>query len=125
MKNNLKDNFSFLKDKSILVISDDNNIIQKIKHSLDTQVGKASYFDSFYNIDYLSTYDLIIIDIDQTNLERIENELNSEEIKTPVIYLANEINMKILDYSKKITLGFENTFHSFHYFLQLYLPNII
>lgn len=104
MKNDLKNDFDFLNDKSVLILTNDKDIEKKTNNILLKKLNKIDYSSSLSNLTKASSYNLIVVDDNCVNLKTIEEEFYKEDIKTPVIYLTNDINMDILKYSKKITL---------------------
>ncbi len=83
--------------KSLLVISDDINFVQKIKENLDSNFSISFFNESKFQLlsNIINSFDVIIFDNDKKNLETfIESfkDINSYDINIPLIVLESKIN---------------------------------
>lgn len=97
-------NFNFLKEKSVLLISKDINLIKNINYNLFENLKELEIVNSILNITSYSKYDLIIVDTDDNDLFIISSILSTSAKEIPVILITSEMHNKILDLSDYIKL---------------------
>lgn len=96
--------FNFLREKSVLLISEDKNLIKNINYNLFEDLKEIETVNSILNIANYSKYDLIIVDIDDNDLSIVSSILSSNAKEIPVILISSEIQNRILDLSDYIKL---------------------
>lgn len=97
-------NFDLLKDKNLLLISQDNDVIDNINENLSHELESLVYKEDLLKLSNYNDYNLIIIDISNYNLEEVSSILSLKAKDVPIIFIADEIDITILDCAKKIKL---------------------
>lgn len=100
------DNHNILNSKSILLLSRDELLCDKVSVKLSNLVGNLKIEKSIYDIDFLN-FDLLIIDIDFFDAKYLNDVLFSTKLKEmniPVVYLTSSLSSSILDYIDNVPL---------------------
>lgn len=93
------DNHNFLNSKSILLLSRDKELCDKVTVKLSNLVDNFKIENSIYDIDFLN-FDLLIIDIDFFDAQYLNNALFNTKLKEmniPVVYLTSSLDSTILE----------------------------
>lgn len=97
-------NFEILKDKNLLLISQDNFVVDNIKENLSYELKDLIHKESLLDISNFNDYNLIIIDVLNENLEELSLLLSLKAKDIPIILIVDEIDITILDCGKNIKL---------------------
>ena len=97
-------NFDFLKEKNILLITEDEFVKNYIQENLLDIFSNIEYKKNSLSIESFSHYDLIVVDITCDNLTGILFDISSKAKDIPVIFITDEIDNSVLSYSKNIKL---------------------
>lgn len=96
--------FDFLKEKRVLLISEDKELIKNTRYDLYNDLQELEQVNSLLNITNYSKYDLIIVDIDTNDLLVVSSILRSSAKDIPVIFVTSELENRILESSNNIKL---------------------
>ena len=96
--------FDFLRQKSVLLISEDKELIRNTKNDLYEELKDLEQVNSILNITDYSKYDLIIVDIDTNELSIVSSILEVNASDLPVIFVTSELENRILQLCDNIKL---------------------
>lgn len=104
MSLNYNANFDFLKEKNLLLISEDKNLIKAANHKLYEEVNDLEIISSILNITIYSKYDLIIVDTDYDDVSVTSSIIYNNAKEIPIIFVTNNIENNILEFTQKLNL---------------------
>lgn len=97
-------NFNFLEEKNILLITEDKELINDTKYLLYENTKDFEQVSSILNITNYSKFDLIIVDIDSNELSIVSSILETSAKDIPIIFITSKLDNSILHLSENIKL---------------------
>lgn len=97
-------NFNFLNSKNILLVSNDDLLLNKIKKEMVNVVNSLVDIKNLSMVEDFYTYDLIILDADMIQLDDYCELIQYEANDIPVMFLSSRLEYNTLKYSTKVKL---------------------
>lgn len=96
--------FEFLKNKSVLFISEDQEISKIAKEGLENCLKNLSISTSILTCKNFYEFDLVVVDIDNIEVSQISSILAKDAKDLPVIFISSNINNSIVECTNEIKL---------------------